>query len=63
MLPVFSYFCFTDTAEVPVIGRNIFVYFKTYARLILKDQLWTVIAGLLSVLPLADRFYSPDFFS
>jgi len=27
----------------------------------LKEQLWTVIAGLLSVLNLADPFYSPDF--
>jgi len=27
----------------------------------LNDQLWTVIAELLSVLILADLFYSPDF--
>jgi len=33
-----------------------------YLKIIhLKDQLWTVIAGLLSVLLLADPFYSPDF--
>jgi len=33
-----------------------------YLKIIhLKDQLWTVIAELLSVLLLADPFYSPDF--
>jgi len=33
-----------------------------YLKIIhLKDQLWTVIARLLSVLLLADPFYSPDF--
>jgi len=33
-----------------------------YLKIIhLKDQLWTVIAGLLSVLLLADPFYSLDF--
>jgi len=34
------------------------VYLKIIHR---KDQLWTVIAGLLSVLLIADPFYSPDF--
>jgi len=33
-----------------------------YLKIIhLKDKLWTVIAGLLSVLILADPIYSPDF--
>jgi len=33
-----------------------------YLKIIhLKDQLWIVIAGLLSVLFFADPFYSPDF--
>jgi len=52
-----------------VIGRNIFMYFTSlysadmvYLKIFhLKDQLWTVIAGFLSVAVLADLFYSPNF--
>jgi len=40
-----------------------YTVFMVYLQIIhLKDQLWTVIAGLLSVLILADPFYSPDFY-
>jgi len=65
-----DHYCKYLITDAPIIGRNRFVYFgifypvaMMYSKLIHLEEInfGPGIAGLLSVLILADLFYSPDF--